>query len=249
VRAQAHLTLASLTFELSEFEAANRHARDSVAAFAEAGDERMRLWATFFVATSAMGLELNADALASAEVIRDGFRAIDDDFGLAYSLWIGSLSDEDDGRAAAMAAEAEALFRELGSDVGLAHALESSALRALDDRGPRTATQLSETVELFSRAGNLGCTAHALETVSAWLCERDDLELAATLVGAAEELRARSGHGHRPWERKGAIVTAAALATGPDDGISSARQAGGRLGLYEATVVAQSALAPAIAAS
>ena len=51
-----------------------------------------------------------------------------------------------------------------------------------------------------------GCTAHTLEAVASLMTHLDQRADAAMLLGAAEELRRRSGHVHRPWELSSPIT-------------------------------------------
>ena len=201
VRGQARLTLANLAFEQSDWAATVAAAAAARAAFEEVGDRVHGAWATYFVITGSWGAgdfatvdQLLSDVLAE-------FRDLDVDFGIAYTLWTASQRDSDPTAAAALAEEAERRFRALGSPMGLAHTVEGRGLIALDAGDLEGAVPfLGEAVELFSNAGNLGCTAHALEAVAVWASATGDAEAAAELVGAAETLRAASGQGHRPWE-------------------------------------------------
>jgi hypothetical protein len=105
---------------------------------------------------------------------------------------------------------------------------------------------VSEALTIFSDFDNQGCCAHALEAAAVVLAAAGEWAVAPELVGAAEELRRRSGQGHRPWEvraRKGAIedrigqvaptgtvTVAAAAATATDAlrGLTAPRDGGRR---------------------
>ena len=201
VRARAGLTVANLAFEQCDWDAAAGAALAAQADFDAAGDRLHAAWARYFVVSSSWGAgdEATVDRLI-VDLLAE-FRDLDDDFGTAYTLWIAGQREPEPARAEALAEEAHRRFRDLGSSVGLAHAVEGRAIIALSvDRLDDAVPFLAEAVDLFAAAGNLGCTAHALEAVAVWAAAGGDAESGAELVGAAESLRRAGGHGHRPWE-------------------------------------------------
>ncbi len=131
----------------------------------------------------------------------DGFRVLGDEFGIAKTVWLGSLLETDPSVATPMAVEAEHRYAALGSPIMRAHALEARGLIALTDGDQAAAAApLREAVAILAGATNLGCTAHVLEAVAVWASAQGDVEAAGEFLGAAESLRAASGSGHKPWE-------------------------------------------------
>ena len=82
------------------------------------------------------------------------------------------------------------------------------------DRPGEAAPFAEESLRLFARSGNAGCTAHSLEAVAACLAAVGAVREMAELSGAAEAFREATGQGHRPWELRGAEETLAALSAG-----------------------------------
>lgn len=123
--------------------------------------------------------------------------------GLGYTLWVASLRSADLGAAMTMAAEADGLLRRAGVPMGVAHNAEGRGIIAFErgDLG-QAASFLTEAIEAFAFYGNVGCVAHGLEAAAVVIAAagpKDD-NSAAELLAAADELRRRSGQGHRPWE-------------------------------------------------
>jgi hypothetical protein len=145
---------------------------------------------------------LDDDLLRSrlAPLVAD-FRNLDEPLGLAYMLWVTSQLEPDPRLADALAVESEAMFREVGAAFGLAHVLEGRALIGLRlDASGRAAGYLAEAIPVFADSIEQGCLAHAIEAAASLMINLDAHADAALLLGAAEELRIRAGHTHRPWE-------------------------------------------------
>ena len=138
------------------------------------------------------------------ELLRE-FEAMGSGLGTAYTSWVASLRAEDNVRAEALAAAACDEFRGIGADFGLAHALEGRALVLVRaGRADEAVPYVEESLRLFARSGNAGCTAHSLEAVAACLAAVGSVHPVAELSGAAEAFREATGQGHRPWELRGA---------------------------------------------
>lgn len=199
--AQAQITLANLAFEQGDWAAAVAAGSAAQAGFEQAGDRFNAAWSTleiFYASWGAGDLAVIDDLL---EVCFAEFRALDDDYGLAQAVWCISLREPDRARATAMAVEAERRFRELGSPIMVAHALEGRALIELNAGDSDAAAPfLDEAVGVLAAASNLSCLAHTLEAVAVWAAARSDVSAAGELVGAADALREVSGAGHKPWE-------------------------------------------------
>ncbi len=121
--------------------------------------------------------------------------------GLGYGLWVAALRASDLDEAQRLTAEADALLRATGSPMGIAHNVEGRGIIAYDrDELADAANFVAEAVELFARSGNPGCSAHALEAAAAIVGRNGRAEVAIELLGAADELRRRSGVSHKPWE-------------------------------------------------
>ena len=85
--------------------------------------------------------------------------------------------------------------------MGIAHNVEGRGIIAYDrDELDDAAAFVAEAVELFARFGNVGCCAHALESAAVIVGQAGQPETATELLGAADELRRRSGANHKPWE-------------------------------------------------
>ena len=201
VVAQAQLTLADLALDQGDWVAAVVASAAARTGFDRVGDRRSAALASLDGVTASWG----AGDLASADRLLAeclaGFRAVDDDFGLAMTMWAASLLDPDRATATAMAVEAERRFHEFGAPMMRAHALEGRALIELEAGDHAAAAPfLREAVAILADGGNLGCTAHALEAVAVWSAACGEASTAGEIVGAAETLRETSGAGHKPWE-------------------------------------------------
>jgi predicted ATPase/class 3 adenylate cyclase len=201
VVARAQQTLSDLSFEQGDWAAAASAGLAAWGAYEALGDRRRAVWAKHDYCTACWG----AGDLATAdrllpEVLAE-FRDLGDEYGIAQGVWHGSLREPDREKATAMAIEAERLYRQLGSPIMRAHALEGRGLVELEAGDlPSAAPFLRESVSILADSGNQGCTAHTLEAVAVWAAEHGDADVAGELVGAAEALRAASGAGHKPWE-------------------------------------------------
>jgi hypothetical protein len=176
-------------------------ARRAAEIFDELGNRRLAAWARYFEMFAAWGF-LDDDLLRSrlAPLVAD-FRNLDEPLGLAYMLWVTSQLEPDPRLADALAVESEAMFREVGAAFGLAHVLEGRALIGLRlDASGRAAGYLAEAIPVFADSIEQGCLAHAIEAAASLMINLDAHADAALLLGAAEELRIRAGHTHRPWE-------------------------------------------------
>ncbi len=121
--------------------------------------------------------------------------------GLSYALSDAALLTTDLDEAQRLAAEADGLIRAIGSPISIAHTVERRGIIAYDrDELVEAAAFVAEAVEIFSSYSNLGCCAHALESAAVIVGQAGQPETATELLGAAEELRHRSGQGHKPWE-------------------------------------------------
>jgi hypothetical protein len=139
-------------------------------------------------------------------------------------LWITSQLEPDAGAADELAAEGETVFRAIDSTFGLAHCLEGRALICLRlGETARAAAYLHEAIPIVAEGAEQGCTAHALEAVASLMTHLDQRADAAMLLGAAEELRHRSGHVHRPWELSSRDHAESVLA---GDDLETEREAG-----------------------
>lgn len=209
VRGFAFAAIGNLATERGEWAESSAANGQAFQHFERAGLSREAAWSKYSTLHSWWGggeLE-RVDALV-AEVVEE-FRAASDRMGLGYALWVASLRAGDLEHAAALAAEADALLRAEDVPIGIAHNVEGRGIIALD-RGETAAAArfVTEALERFSSSENDGCAAHALEAAAVILARTRADELAAELLGAADELRRRSGQTHRPWEvraRHGAI--------------------------------------------
>jgi hypothetical protein len=247
VVARAQLTLGDLAFEQGDWAAAVSAGAEARIAFTRLGDRHHAAWAAHVYSAGAWG----AGDLSTLDRLlvecREEFQALDNQFGIAHTLWRSSLREPDPGAARAMAAEAERRYRELGAPIMRAHALEARGLVEIEAGDLDSAAPfLHEATEVLAATGNAGCTAHALEAVAVWAAERGDPSSAGELVGAAESLRSASGAGHKPWEvraRHGGSFDADVL--GDDGAVRDAIQRGRQSSLAAAAELVAALLAPA----
>jgi hypothetical protein len=239
VAGHAYSALANMAADQEDWVASSESHAAAVEHFLLAGSDRHVAWEAYFGADGAWGAGdlVLVDALVRGAV--DGFRREGDAMGLGYALWFASLRAADLDEAQRLAAEADELLRSTGTPMGIAHNVEGRGIIAYD-RGEFVAAAafVAEAVDLFASNGNLGCSAHALEAAAVIVGQTGNAEIATELLGAAEELRHRSGHGHKPWEiraRHGDIeeriaplspaVHEAALAAGRQHTLESAARA------------------------
>jgi predicted ATPase/DNA-binding CsgD family transcriptional regulator len=246
ITAQLLLTLANLAGEVGRTDEGIELAVGAAAAFATLGADRLRAWARYFEAM--MRWTAEAERLQVASILDESLEVFDqlqDDFGLAYTLWPASLLADDARTARLRADRSERLFRQLGAPFGLAHCLEGRALIELaDNQLSASCGPLDEALRIFSDMDNQGCTAHALEASAAVLADRGDLFDAGRLVGAAAELRDQVGQGHRAWEREGLARTERAFADASVlVDLDRARRQGQLLTFAEAVTLARRLLA------
>ena len=177
---------------------AHANARDH---FVAAGSEHHAAWADLNGSYVVWGM---GDLAEVDRVISDAialFRRGDDTMGLGYALSVAALRTSDLDEAQRLAAEADELLRATDSPIGVAHNVEAQGIIAYDrDELADAAAFVADAVEVFARFGNLGCSAHALEAAAVIVGRSGRAEVATELLGAADELRRRSGAGHKPWE-------------------------------------------------
>jgi len=243
---EAWAAIGNIAFEQADPEASLEANKRALEHFRAAGRSRLAAWSQYLSVHSAWsaGALDEVDRLV-AEAITN-FRDEGDEMGLGYTLWVASLRSPDLDAASDMAEEADVLLRKVGVPMGIAHNVEGRGIIAYE-RGDvaAAATFVSEAVQLFASYENLGCTAHALEAAAVVLADGDGSagSVAVELVTAADEFRARSGQGHRPWEiraRIGALEDH--IAATRDEEYASARETGRQYDLSTATSVATQAL-------
>jgi predicted ATPase/DNA-binding CsgD family transcriptional regulator len=252
VLAQVLVTLGNLAFETGRVEECVEFMAAAAQAFAAMGDVRLQAWTRYFEAMARWAIDAQGTRVASMlDEVLAVFDELDDEFGLAYSLWLASLLAADTPTARARAARSEALFRKVGAPFGLGHCLEGRGLIELDSGQPSAScAPLDEALTIFSDMDNAGCTAHALEATAAVLVLRGDLFDAGRLVGAAAELRSQVGQDHRPWEREGLARTERAFTDAPPSvDLERARREGQLLALHDAVALARRLLAAPVGGS
>jgi predicted ATPase/class 3 adenylate cyclase len=187
---QARLTATNLSMEKGDFAGALEAGRAAERAFETDSDAHHAAWARYFQVLAAWGCGLDSEVDDLCDRLLIEFRTLDEPLGIAYVLWMASLRLPDQARAAKLGDEACELFRAVGADFGLAHALEGRALLALRAGDYTLAiTLVEESLTLFRASGNAGCTAHCMEAVAACLAEFGDLPAVAELAAAADAFR------------------------------------------------------------
>jgi hypothetical protein len=165
--------------------------------------------------------------------------------GLGYSLWLASLRSADLGAATQMAAEAEELLRRTGHPMGIAHAAEGRGIIAFESGElAQAAASITDAIELFAAYGNIGCTAHALESAAVVIGAPGpgNTRVAIELLAAADKLRRQSGQGHRPWEIRARLRKLEDHIAAPGGTASAPAQAGREYTLSAAASLAVGAL-------
>ncbi len=197
----AYSALGELAYDQGDWLVASEASTIAREHFVAAGVDHHAGWADLNGAYAAWGM---GDFAAVDRVISKAiavFRKGDDTLGLGYALWVASLRTSDLDEAQRLGAEADELLRATSSPIGVAHNVEGRGIIAYDrDELADAAAFVAEAVELFARFGNLGCSAHALEAAAAIIGRNGRAEVATELLGAADELRHRSGVSHKPWE-------------------------------------------------
>jgi predicted ATPase/class 3 adenylate cyclase len=246
VRGQVLVTLGNLTMEQGQWDDCARFTTQAAAIFERLGDLRNKGWAQYFEALGIAGKpEGRERARKLALNLIEVFGNLHDDFGLAYALCIASVFATEQDEAEHAASASVRLFRELGAGVGLAHALEATALAALRTGGFSVARRaLPEALGYLADAENLGCTAHCLEAVAALLVDTGRLEEAALMLGAAEGLRREIHQAKlRAWELQGLERALRGLAAADDiEPLEAARSEGRQLPFLLAVQRAQELL-------
>ncbi len=114
--------------------------------------------------------------------------------GLGYALGDAALLTTDLDEAERLAAESDALLRETGGLIGIAHAVEGrGSIAYYRDELADAAAFVAEAIEMYCSSGNLACCAHGLDSAAAIVAQAGEPEKATELLGAAEELRRISG--------------------------------------------------------
>jgi len=243
-RAFALAAIGNIAYERGQWELSERSNAAAAALFESVGIPTQAAWSRYLQVHSAWGAGDLAGARALVGAAVEGFRAVDDRMGLGYALWVSSVLADDPDEGVALAVQADELLRAEDVPMGIAHNLEGRGLIELERGDGRAAARfIAEAIEVFARFANLGCTAHGLEAAAVCIA-RDGLDAtAAELLGAAEELRQRSGQTHRPWEvrsRHGAIEAHLRLDATE---LAAAFARGRQIGAQDAAALALRALA------
>ena len=197
----AYSALGELGFDQGDWAASSECHAAAAEHFRLAGSARDSAWETLFAVQGAWGAGDVTKAHARVRQAIDGFRGNGDEMGLGYTLYNAALLTTDLDEAQQLAAQADELMRATGTPIGVAHSVEGRGIIAYDlDELADAAAFVAEAVEIFSRYRNLGCCAHALESAAVIVGQAGQPETATQLLGAAEELRNRSGQEHKPWE-------------------------------------------------
>jgi predicted ATPase/class 3 adenylate cyclase len=197
----AYSALANFAAEQGDWTASSEYHATAAEHFVLAGSARNAAWATYFGVTPAWGAGDLAKADALIRQAIDGFRSDGDEMGLGNAMSFAALLTTDLDEAQRLAAEADELLRVIGSPTSVAHTVEIRGIIAYDrDELADAAAFVAEALAIFSSYDNLGCSAHALECAAVIVDQAGQPETATELLGAAEELRHRSGQGHKLWE-------------------------------------------------
>jgi hypothetical protein len=240
----AWAAVANVAFDQCDWPAGVQAGAEAARHFDTARLPLLAAWARHFQAVSAWG----AGQLAEVDrLIGEGiaiFRRLDDEMGLGYSLWLASLRSADLAAAKEMAAEADDLLRRVRAPMGVAHNSEGRGIIAFESGElGEAANFLADAVEAFASYGNIGCTAHALEAAAVVIgAGHEDAGLAVELLAAADDLRRRTGQGHRPWEIRARLGNLQDRIGAPSAVASASARAGREYSLSAAALLAVNAL-------
>jgi hypothetical protein len=197
----AYSALGNLAFEQGDWAASSDFHAASGEQFRLAGSARNAAWAMYFGVDAAWGAGELAEADALVRQAIDGFRSDGDAMGLGNALGDAALLTTDLDEAERLAAESDALLRETGGLIGIAHAVEGRGTIAYyRDELADAAAFVAEAIEIYRSSGNLACCAHGLDLAAAIVTRAGEPEKATELLGAAEELRRISGASNKPFE-------------------------------------------------
>jgi predicted ATPase/class 3 adenylate cyclase len=241
----AWTAVTNLAFEQSDYRATLQAGASAAGHFQAARLPRLAAWARYLQGVSAWGAGQLADADRLIGEAIASFRREHDEMGLGYSLWLASLRSADSAAATQMAAEAEELLRRTGHPMGIAHAAEGRGIIAFESgQLAQAAVSITEAIELFAAYGNIGCTAHTLESAAVVIGAPGpgDTRVAIELLAAAEKLRRQSGQGHRPWEIRARLGNLENHIAAPGGTPSAPTQAGREYTLSAAASLAVGAL-------
>jgi non-specific serine/threonine protein kinase len=200
LRGHALTSYAQFSFGIGDWRSGRDAGERAAELFDKIGDRRLAAWARYFVGFATWGHVPDDEVRRLFEPALATFRELDQRLGIAYVVWVHSQLERDLDAALTQAAEAEAEFRSINAPFGLAHCLEGCArIRILRDEPADAVPFLREALGLLEH-GEPGCVAHLVEAVASVLTVWENYPEAATLLGAAEQLRATSGHAQRPWE-------------------------------------------------
>ena len=197
----AYSAIGGIAWEQGDWAASSESHAAAAEQFLLAGSARNAAWANYFGVHPAWGIGDFAGANALVREAIDSFRRDGDTMGLGNALTDAALLTPDLEEAERLTAEADELLRATGTPIGIAHNVEARGIIAYDrDRLADAALFVAEAVEIYRMCGNLGCGAHALESAAVIVARAGQVERATELLGAAGELRRRSGAGHKPFE-------------------------------------------------
>lgn len=217
---------------------------------------RMQMWAEAYLATNDLYRARAEAARAAADHAAELATDLGDMLGYGYATYVSlsargaelfQASKLDAGTAAELVETLTPIseaVKATGERNMIGHVLQTEGILAAHAADTKRAAQAFDlAIESLSDLDQVGCSCHCLEAIASFLADRDDLGIAARLIGAADAMRAGIGIRLAPFEeimRSGAIARLGGLES--DDHAADIR-AGAQMTLSEASQLARQTLA------
>jgi predicted ATPase len=195
-RANARLVLGMMAFGRGDYERAAAALQPAYDRFVERGDERGVATASVPLGVMA-GVSSSGDSAEALRTAVDGFRRLDDRWGLMFALLaLGTalVTGHREPDAIAPLEEGAHIARQIQDDVLLSNALIGLGWAYLGQRDVSAAgRQLGEALERAVTFGSRETIARALDALAALAEQNGDANRGATLFGAADSMRGTLG--------------------------------------------------------
>jgi len=248
-QARAWSCAANFASRTDELERARRLSERALEAERRLGDRRAEGWSLRMLGTTAALSGDFGEADTRFDQARAAFLELEDERGLAvtaHSQGVFAMVKGDFGRARELLTESLARHRALGSsDAAVANDLVDLGALAFHERRYDDAVPLfAEALERSLRTGQRIVVAETLHGLAGVARARDELEVAARMLGAAEALEEQLGQKIDPYVRQAyAETTAAILARRDKPAIAAAWAEGKTMGDAEAAAYALATVA------
>lgn len=197
----------SLLQVMGRYEESSEQLREAVELYRRLDQHRGLAYALHYLARSQWDLVPHREVRDLLDEALEIFRAMGDPVGEGLTLLFVALNEyvmagSIDGALRAIE-ECERLMRSVGAPQLVAHGAEIRAwFLGAAGRMAEAAPLMHEAIGLYGAVRNPNCGAHCLENTALLLSDRDP-EVALTLLGATERLRAEIGVPPPPYENLG----------------------------------------------